>query len=214
MHPEITEYLEDLGVGSFMFQVRASRDIESRSQHLAAFIVQNALQKEVSCETHQAIPTSDHHIVRRSLDRREGCTLANAALSTCFSVTLLDADVAILAEASAPTILHLPKLHAIINAITDGKHAMVQILSARVIGEHTTCVVLEDRLVRLDGNGDGLLRDSGFQCHFRCGHVSVLRDIADSKRLGHWLGGAAFTVTEALVGCALASVNETALVAR
>ena len=104
--------------------------------------------------------------------RRSG---QDAALSLLLGHTSLKEDVAIHAPAGSPRVLHLVVVHAVEGAVSDSKHAVVQVGAARG-GEHTRLVELEGGLVGLDGDRHGLLRDGGHQCSVRVRlHVSIRR---------------------------------------
>merc|ERR1719272_1129788 len=143
------------------------------------------------CQYVQAgLPSNDHSRLAL-LDGGEDCTLTNATLSACSGRTLLDADVSILTKAFAPAILHLPVLLPIIFTIANCKNAMVELGSARIVGENATGVVLEDSLVGFDGNRDRLLCNSSFQCALGLIHVGVRSHIANGDNQCWWRGSGA-----------------------
>mmetsp|Transcript_5108 Transcript_5108/g.16878 ORF Transcript_5108/g.16878 Transcript_5108/m.16878 type:complete len:288 (+) Transcript_5108:792-1655(+) len=71
------------------------------------------------------------------------------------------ADVPLLAPRAAPRVLDLPEVEAGvgIRAVAHDEHAVVELLAAHVGVQHPGLVQLEGRLVRLDGNRDGILSD-------------------------------------------------------
>merc|ERR1719515_232495 len=124
--------------------------------------------------------TSDDDL-RARFDCRENRPLPDAAFAARFGGAPLDADVALLSEGGAPGVFDLPIFLAVVGAVANNENAVVQVLSASLVREHTLGVVLEYLLVSLDGHRDGLLSDGGLECALCLVHVRVTRHIANSQ---------------------------------
>lgn len=55
---------------------------------------------------------------------------------------------------------------------------MVEVRAASIISEHATCVVLEDLLVGLDGDRDGLLCNGGLEVTLGLSYVCMPCNVA------------------------------------
>jgi len=87
------------------------------------------------------------------------------------------ANVPVLAPRTAPRILYLPVIVAIVCAVSHGEHAVVQLRSTRVVVEHTAVVELEGLAICLNGYGDWANRYGTFQRVLVVwGHVLVTLD--------------------------------------
>ena len=108
------------------------------------------------------------------------------------------AHVAVLAPAFTPRVLHDPVVVATSSAVANNEDTVVKTGSAGS-SEDTTAVELEGELVSLDGNGNGLLRDSGHKgVLVVLGHIDVRRD--GSNRLA---GAGAAAAVLSLIGVSL-----------
>merc|ERR1719359_1923733 len=95
-------------------------------------------------------------------------------------------------ELGATGVLYFPVVLTTVGAVTDDKHTMVE-LGATGAREDATGVVLESRLVSLDGYGDGSLLDGGHQIGAAVGfHVTDASNHAGLLAIsGALLGGVA-----------------------
>jgi len=89
----------------------------------------------------------------------------------------------------SPGILDLPVIPTGgIGAVADNEHTMIELFAASLILQDAARVVLENGLVRLDCDGDGLLRHSSFERSLRLAnfsgtsYVANLQDLAASAR--------------------------------
>merc|ERR1719326_1705622 len=103
-------------------------------------------------------------------------TLQNAAL-TIPTLAAEHPDVAVLAPAATPRVLHLPVLHAGVHTVAHSRNTMIK-LSAAVALQHTRLVGLKGRLVGLDRNGHGLFVQRGHQSRLTVLDVRVRRHSA------------------------------------
>merc|ERR1711920_150402 len=98
--------------------------------------------------------------------RRENCTHPDAALAACGGSTFRKADISALSPAGAPGIFYLPILLAVVTAVADSKHPMIEICSASTRRQNSSRVMLKHLLVCFDSDGDRLLRHGCFQSAF------------------------------------------------
>merc|ERR1712241_1270329 len=75
---------------------------------------------------------------------------------------LAESDVAVLAPARSPGVLHGPVLIRSVVVVSDNENTVVEGVTARRRVKHTAGVQLERVLVSLDGNGHGSRSDGGF----------------------------------------------------
>jgi len=71
-------------------------------------------------------------------------------------LSLLKANISVVTPRWAPAVLHLPVVHSIVSAIPYQQDSVVGV-GATAACDNSTSVVLEDSLIGLDGDGDGLL---------------------------------------------------------
>ena len=102
----------------------------------------------------------------------------DAALAGGVGDTTREADVAGVAPEVAPTVLHDPVVGAVVTAIADHQHSVVQRCAAGRV-EDSARIQLELALVRLDGDADRLVGRRLPTCHndtsacARSGHDNV-----------------------------------------
>jgi len=85
----------------------------------------------------------------------------------------------------SPGILDLPILPiGIIGAVADNEHTMIESLAASLVLQDAARVVLENGLVRLDCDGDGLLRHGGLERILRTADCSGTSHVANLQDLG------------------------------
>mmetsp|Transcript_62021 Transcript_62021/g.192532 ORF Transcript_62021/g.192532 Transcript_62021/m.192532 type:complete len:251 (+) Transcript_62021:325-1077(+) len=97
---------------------------------------------------------------RRSCGRLSDDRVGRAVLDAALAVlghAALEADVALLAPAAPPGVLHPPIVDAVrVGAVAHEQHAVVE-LRAALLGQDAAAVELEGHLVRLDGHRHRLL---------------------------------------------------------
>jgi len=118
------------------------------------------------------------------LDAWVNRALLDPALAALLSGTPLDAPIAFLAVRSAPRILDLPILLASIGAIAHNEHPMIEVFAASFVCQDAARVVLEDSLVCLNCDRDGLLRHSGLERSFRLAYFGGASHVPNSDDLG------------------------------
>mmetsp|Transcript_23004 Transcript_23004/g.58609 ORF Transcript_23004/g.58609 Transcript_23004/m.58609 type:complete len:383 (-) Transcript_23004:332-1480(-) len=130
----------------------------------------------------------DAHLGHGLLDLWVHWAILDATLTVTGDAPL-DAQVALLSPGGPPGVLHLPILNAVVDAVTDHEHTVVQLGAAPVLDD-TALVELEDGLVRLDGDRHRLLRNGLHQGVgvlvidvFVAGHAA-LRDARGARALG------------------------------
>merc|ERR1719384_1273677 len=94
-------------------------------------------------------------------------------------------DVALVTPGGVPGVLNEPVVVAILSAVADGEHGVVEVGAALGAGEDTGLVGLEDELVGLDGDGEWLDVEGGHHLGWAAwGDVNVF---GDSDRGGRGL---------------------------
>jgi len=136
--------------------------------------------------------------------------IANAALSTVARRTTLDVDVAIVAPGRAPAVLHSPVLLAVQNTIADHEYTVVKIKATGIVGQNTTCVMLEHSLISLDGHGHWLLCHSSLQSMLSRWDRGAMDHIARGESERRWGHHTAATVLEHLAWRAHTVVDDPA----
>ena len=94
-------------------------------------------------------------------------------------------DVALVSPGRAPRVLDEPVLQAtcLVSAVANSEHTMVQCHTAQRVVEDTRLVSLEARLVRFNGDGEGLLGEGSLHHGDVVGlHFLVGRDIDTGGR--------------------------------
>merc|ERR1719265_2713088 len=81
--------------------------------------------------------------------------VVGARIDATLVCSLHEAHEAVLTPGLSPAVLHLPVVVSAVSSIADEQHAVVGV-GAALASDHTTCVVLEDVLICLDGNGNRL----------------------------------------------------------
>jgi len=100
-------------------------------------------------------------------------------------------DIAGLSPLVSPRVLHQPVVSVglVISSEANNEDTMVEVSSACGGGDDTTCIQLEYSLVGLNGNGYGLLHDSGHEGSLISRLSRVILDISESRDGGHRLAG-------------------------
>jgi len=114
-------------------------------------------------------------------------------------------DVALVTPDSTPRVLNNVSFGSLAAIITNGQDTMVKLITAESL-DNTSSVELEDELISLDSNGDGLLGSSSLQL------ISRLSDILETAVSLDGLGRIeSALLVLGLVGIVLFSFNTTSL---
>jgi len=112
-------------------------------------------------------------------------SLPDAAFTTLLSRAPFNAPVTSFAMRCSPGILDLPILPiGSIGPVADNEHTMIEILATSLVLQDAARVVLENGLVRLDCDGDGLLRHSSFERSLRLANFSGTSYVTNLQDLG------------------------------
>lgn len=108
-------------------------------------------------------------------DRVRGVGLDTAAAST---ISNTDSDVTLVTPSGVPGVLDHIELLTVLSTITNGENSVV-VRSTATSANNTRAVVLEDRVVSLNGDSNGLLGDGSLELRGAIGSNSLVRGDRD-----------------------------------